>query len=546
MAYITGKQRASRIPLDYYKHPDRMVRTKRFLTWGAGLLTIVWIATAFFPTGVRSLGDTRFSHGPVATAHQPIDSDCAACHVNFAVFASGKPFKGDQKCQQCHYEGDLATHHASQKVEMTSNCGGCHSDHHGRDWNLNRVVDRDCTNCHKDLKASMAEGTARYDNEVTSFAEKHPAFRDLGKDDPGKLKFNHKYHMTPGIVLTEGGKPFTLANLPEGSQRERYRQPGQKDTDAVKLECASCHTPEARDEIGKEGRPNPTEDRAGWEKAVQEYFRAKLERRGNAGHNLLPPRKPGAYMAPIVYENHCAACHPLDFDPATKQQAPHRLQPDKLKTFLTDYYKENQSTASAPTRPTTLLPLPGKRSGGPVATPSVQERVDGALRLLLEGKRACGECHLAEGGGSVNLYTKNIDVPKNGAGGKDKAPLIPEIWLKHARFDHSAHTSRGINCIECHKDAYPNKDPAVNEREVLDSSAMLRQGAEKVMIGNIKECRQCHSPKPEPKFSDAGLQARFDCAECHTYHNGKAGLGNAAGAFHGQPRRELEAWLRRK
>jgi hypothetical protein len=537
MAYITGKQRASRIPLDYYKHPDRMVRTKRVLTWGAGILTVVWIATAFVPTGARPLGDNRFSHGPVATVHQPIDSDCAACHVNFAVFASGKPFQGDQKCQQCHYGkdkdgNDLATHHASQKVDMTPNCGSCHSDHHGRDWNLNRVVDRDCTNCHKDLKASMVEGNSPYDNEVTSFAEKHPEFRDLKNGDPGKLKFNHKYHMTPGIVLTQGGMPFTLQNIPEGSQRERYRQPGQKDTDPVKLECASCHTPEARDEVGKEGRPNPTEDRAGWEKSVQEYFRAKLERRGSAGHNLLPPRRPGAYMAPIVYENHCAACHPLSFDPAIKQQAPHRVQPDKIKEFLTNLYKENEKNPSISTRPAPFLPLPGKRSGG-VTGSSVEDRVDMALRGLLEGKRACGECHLAKDGEPVSLYTKEIARPE-----------IPEIWLKHARFDHSAHTSRGINCIECHKDAYPNRDPAANEREVLASSGKRRQGAEDVMIGNIKECRQCHSPRPEPKFADAGLQAKFDCAECHTYHNGKAGLGKAAGAFHGQPRRELEAWLR--
>ena len=536
MAYITGKQRASRIPLDYYKHPDRMVRTKRVLTWGAGLLTVVWIGTAFIPAGPNSpLGEKRFSHGPVATPHQAIDADCAACHVNFAVFASGKPFKGDQKCQQCHYEGTLAAHH-QQKVDMTPNCGKCHSDHHGRDWNLNRVADRDCTNCHKDLKESVEGGRTPPEgtNVATSFAEQHPEFRDLKKGDPGKLKFNHKYHMTPGIVLTSGGEPFRVSNMRPGPQRDEILR-SQKEGDPVKLECASCHKPESRDEVDKGDWPLPTEDRAGWENAVQKYYRTKLERRGSAGSNLLPPRKPGAYMAPIHYENHCASCHPLSFDPDFKQQqAPHRLQPDKLKAYLTKFYKENEKNLSGSSRPAAFLPLPGKRSGG-LAGGLVGERTEMALRALLEGRRACGECHLAKDDSAVTLYTKEIARPN-----------IPEIWLEHARFDHSAHTSRGISCIVCHKEAYPNRDAARNEQEVLASSAQLRQGAEAVMIGGLKECRQCHSPKPEPKFADAGLQAKNDCTECHTYHNGPAGLGSAAGAFHNRSRRELEAWLRRK
>jgi microcin C transport system permease protein len=34
--------------------------------------------------------------------------------------------------------------------------------------------------------------------------------------DPSKIKFNHKYHMTEGIVLTQGGKPFTLQDMADG------------------------------------------------------------------------------------------------------------------------------------------------------------------------------------------------------------------------------------------------------------------------------------------------------------------------------------------
>ena len=42
MPITEGKQRASRIPLDYYKHPDPLVRWKRRLTWRspASLVTV--------------------------------------------------------------------------------------------------------------------------------------------------------------------------------------------------------------------------------------------------------------------------------------------------------------------------------------------------------------------------------------------------------------------------------------------------------------------------------------------------------------------------
>ena len=40
MPITEGKQRASRIPLDYYKHPDPLVRWKRVLAWGLAANTL--------------------------------------------------------------------------------------------------------------------------------------------------------------------------------------------------------------------------------------------------------------------------------------------------------------------------------------------------------------------------------------------------------------------------------------------------------------------------------------------------------------------------
>jgi hypothetical protein len=96
---------------------------------------------------------------------------------------------------------------------MTPNCGVCHTDHKGADFDIKRVADSHCTRCHKDLEKSMESGTlCRYDRAVTHFptAGKHPDFRSLEKGDPGRIKFNHKYHMTARTWPTPTTTPFGL------------------------------------------------------------------------------------------------------------------------------------------------------------------------------------------------------------------------------------------------------------------------------------------------------------------------------------------------
>src|SRR5262245_6191600 len=74
----TGKQRASRIPLDYFRHPTR-------LDWGRG-----WAAFALavaVPAALVALGWARGGPGSaygsrddVATPHAMWNDNCAACH----------------------------------------------------------------------------------------------------------------------------------------------------------------------------------------------------------------------------------------------------------------------------------------------------------------------------------------------------------------------------------------------------------------------------------------------------------------------------------
>jgi hypothetical protein len=125
---------------------------------------------------------------------------------------------------------------------------------------------------------------------------------------------------------------------------------------------------------------------------------------------------------------------------------------------------------------------------------------------LLEGKKNCGECHISADGTDLSVSTRTIARPE-----------IPNVWFKHARFDHGQHDSRGITCVECHQQAYAyDKNQVWDQKGVQTAYAMTRKGAEEVMLPGISNCVQCHSPNP----SRPELAAKHDCTECHTYHNG--------------------------
>ncbi|MEX2016815.1 MAG: cytochrome c3 family protein, partial [Candidatus Hydrogenedentales bacterium] len=95
------------------------------------------------------------------------------------------------------------------------------------------------------------------------------------------------------------------------------------------------------------------------------------------------------------------------------------------------------------------------------------------------------------------------------------APVqVPAVWLKHARFDHSAH--RAVACVECHGGAY--SDHASASRLASD-----------VLLPNLENCVRCHAPRRELAGEMVG-GARHDCVECHDYH----GRGGGADLLHGR------------
>ena len=83
----TSKKRTVRIPLDYYKRPDRLSYWKLVLSAAAVLLAAGWASGFGWDFWSVSRWQARArglaSHGTLARSHATWDSQCEACHAPF-------------------------------------------------------------------------------------------------------------------------------------------------------------------------------------------------------------------------------------------------------------------------------------------------------------------------------------------------------------------------------------------------------------------------------------------------------------------------------
>jgi hypothetical protein len=476
----TGKQRASRIPLDYYKKRNFMERWKLWLTGAALLLFLAWLAVGLLRS---DQGRFRYSRGPVAAVHAMWDDNCDACHVPFTPLSAdhwsaalvGQVQTTNERCESCHAG---PPHHTNESPSLT--CAACHREHRGREASLVRLPDNDCTQCHADLAHHMTSGQTAFKN-VTHFTKDHPDFKK--EHDPGRLKFNHQLHLSAGMATEAGDPKWTLDRIP-AADRDRYRQRGQKDDAPVQLTCAACHRLEGGD------------------------FGLPPQQAGEARTSFLP-RAVGAYMQPISYDNQCKACHPLTLKPTADGAGktvtiPHGLQPSAVQAFLWGAYAKQYAgqALARPDQPRGTRPLPGKpaipageedkakeaikRQTTTAEQFLYRDKVATGEKLLFVGKTTCGECH-------------HYKRPEGGTVPERIEPTqVPDVWFTHARFDHAAH--RAVDCEQCH-------DGARKSRVSTD-----------VLLPSIDNCRQCHGPRMTSSGTVHG-GARFGCTECHDYHH---------------------------
>jgi hypothetical protein len=433
-AKLTTKKLAQRIDLSYFKRPHPFRRLRFILSVAAPVAAILWLGWYAF-----ARDNHVYSGGRVSTAHAILSTECNACHVKEAGSFSAKA--SNQGCESCH---DGPIHHANQV--FTPNCASCHEEHRGH-LRLAATSNVSCTQCHANLHTAGAG--AHFALTVTRFDGDHPEFAAVrfGNADPGTIKFDHAVHLKHNLRGPKG---------------------------LVELDCQDCHRPPVTHSNWKYGSTDGVKT---GEVPASPHI-------AEIAQKSLPPSLDyrRAYMSPITYAKHCAACHGLQFDPRFQDSVPHDT-PEIVHAFLVQKFQQYIPNHLAELRIAAPIPerdLPQKPLPAAFRILSQQQWVD--LRVAeseqLLWRKTCAECHALS-------FTKQASLPVVANSN------ITRRWFQHAVFDHDAH--KLLKCVECHTHA-----PA--SQETAD-----------VLIPGIQTCQKCHH--------SGANSAESRCFECHTYHD---------------------------
>jgi hypothetical protein len=523
----TGKQRAERIPPDYFRGGNRLDRGRVIFAAIAAAAAISWWGVGLV---ANRRSDLWASPGPVAAAHATIEMKCATCHVEFtpirddawAKLWSADRHAADANCRACHHDlshdnADPLGHHLTTNADLLC-CSTCHHEHLGRSHLLAHTTDSSCTMCHgrekvaellvEQVKSVFPKGSPAW-SKVTSFDGDHPDFRSLTNGDPRKLKFtrfSHRLHMTPGMAIDKDHKPvFTVGVLTTTADKARYA-PGQPDDDLVRLDCASCHQLQG----GGSGKAA-----AGLPSAVSSKDSS------------------GAYMQPVVFELHCQACHPLTIDPSKESRSgagfaaavepeatvPHRLARDKLATAVRSHW-EHRYLTEHPEAVKAHSPKPDHSfAENKEAEAWIKDRITASLNHL---RATCQKCHEYD---DLRSDVKAIDDKLADELLQPVAPVrIPRPWLQFAKFNHASHRSttldgRTIRCTDCHRGADGEEQSTATIMTTKTSANDIASDAahSPLMLPHRDICIKCHTTQSDGAAASPG-GARTDCFECHRFH----------------------------
>ena len=379
-----------------------------------------------FPNAGASL-DRVWLSGPGSSAHSRFLTDCSACHQ--------QPFQTvrNETCSACH--SDIKQH--SDRPELLAlpgmsdaRCGACHLEHSG--GAALRAGDPGlCADCHAQPELRFAQASLP---PAASFSSDHPPF-------------------TPSLPRYEAGRGFSTLNVSQDQQAEQHEDSNlifphdvHLDTRGIRasegkkvLDCDSCHAPAGR----------------------------------------------GESFRPVRFQEHCADCHRLDFDPDEPERVLPHARPAEVARIIRDHYARRALAGEVkdPAAPdiTRLRRVPGEVLNAEQSRAAMQWAQERANRVVDEvfERRVCGGCHTIE-------RTNEPELPWR------VAPVAQTTtYFTGARFDHAAH--RTEDCALCH-DAKSSK-----------TSSQL-------MLPDLARCRDCHG---DPGHSE---QVPSACADCHSFH----------------------------
>lgn len=514
----TTKGVAKRIDLTYYKqmHPFRW--WWRVLCFGVVGVGILWLLVE----AIR--GDQRiYTSGTVSIAHQMIDPACERCHAQIprpapVPAAAAGPGAAAAPPAPSATPPPTPTPSPSQVVPVVHTGGGF----------FQKVSDGACLVCH--------DGSIHHENQTVE-----PACAVCHVEHQGRttlVRFSDRHCTTCHADLkpnTKGGAPTfepRVVSLREHPEFAVFRK-SLKDTAAIKL-SHETHL--------KEGLP------AGGGKRVTLACEA-CHKEDAAGQ----------YILPIVYETHCAQCHPLEVGEGLT--VPHE-KPEIVRGFLLARLAAGRggsptaAPAPAPQAPAGDVPATEpegggrRRRGGPGT--SLRELIE---LVQLRGREAPVQLAQRRRGGGTEESPAPAESSTGGGepagrrrGGAEPAQPAPapapaQVPGKGAPAGAAAlaavadaekelFTGRQ-GCKYCHtleegeqglpkivSPKIPNRwlhHSAFNHRVHRPLNCVAcHAGAPKsvetsdILMPKIQVCRDCHR---------SGGGARHDCTECHLYHD---------------------------
>ncbi len=477
---------AERYDLVWQRQPNRMLRARRFVTWICAAIGLIVVGIPFLINDHRA-----YESRCVSEAHRLFEVSCRDCHdrqwqplLRLVTANDRARSVSDQACQKCHAE-QTRDHHASVLTpEEPRDCVQCHQEHRGR--SLLELADATCTQCHADLAAhSLASHEPRVASSVTGWHD-HPEFalqrppadlaaidhlatfvaqaESTGWRDRSAIRFNHRLHLAPeGLPVPPGHAEF-------GDGRTWK-----------KLVCADCH----------ETAPDGT----------------------------------GNFMRPVNYEQHCQACHRLDFSARLTEarDLPHGdadlvrgVLRQRLSEYLAAHPEALDGAVDRSALPQSPVDPPAQPNEAERADPADEER-DAARRWQwIESQLAevsnfvAQRSDLAAATSKSGLvkrvatgcqYCHDLQNADQPAAWQVVPPGIPQRWLPHGEFRHASHSM--VRCADCH-DANSDSQSVAKSSDTAD-----------ILLPGIASCRKCHVTSGQPaRAGSAGTR----CVDCHRYH----------------------------
>ena len=505
MSEQSGKSKALRIRLDYYKHRGRLDWTR----WACVSVALIGSLSyaAFVLIGVFcQFGDSdkspanwlaaaalQINTGPLSKVHAHFEKDCQQCHAESAFHPiASDAFKFDiqasldslsQKCQSCHSVRSHVERIADTACTMLDqNCAECHRDHQGRNVDLANVASRKCTQCHADLNRACSDSANLAINpnigkfSVESHATQLQTFRSLGSD-PGRIKFSHAQHLNLGQVKTgrRGGLQINML-----SERWRGSYTGVGESNVIQLTCSNCHklqTPSGQ-------------------VAYEQVSNAASSTDVEFSH----------FYAPVKFDEHCGACHQFTFTGQNSAMTPlpHAATREDFRQILSTRLFGGKLNGHLATRNDVTLG---------VGESQVEQWVEAELETAVERiYSSCSKCHIDQTPQRTGLLSS----------------MIPQRWLQHGLFDHGVH-EKISHCAFCH--VIPTSE------ESTVSSTVIIKGPE--------SCTPCHRSAADDSHSASWSSedrqrllgnakqpslASDNCTLCHRYHWSRPKLENQANA----------------